>query len=68
MTRWNGHSMFRVTVAMPADSISRATHPADRQQSGQTGASNARSTSSLFMAAAIAGALPPTSTLLSFPW
>ena len=68
MARWSGHSMFKVTVEIPADSTSRATSPTDRQQSGQTGASNARSTSSRFIEAAISGALSLTRVELSLPW
>ena len=60
--------MFRVTVEIPASSILRATSPTDRQQSGQTGARSAMSTSSSFMAAAISGALWFSSVLESAPW
>ena len=66
--RWYGQIMFSVTVGTPAASITLATSPTDRQQSGQTGARMARSTSSLFIAAAISGALRSTSSEVSPPW
>ena len=66
--RWKGQIMLRVTVGIPAASIFRATSPTDRQQSGQTGASSARSTSSLRMLAAISGALLVSSCEESLPW
>jgi len=67
MSRWKGQIMFRVTVGIPAASITLATSPTDRQQSGQTGARSARSTSSDLIASAICGALFSTSPLESFP-
>lgn len=65
--RWKGQIMLRVTVGIPASSILRATSPTDRQQSGQTGARSARSTSSLRIAAAISGALWFSRVLVSLP-
>jgi len=67
-SRWKGQIMLRVTVGMPAASTARDTSPTDRQQSGQTGARSARSTSSLFMASAMAGALCCSSSVLLLPW
>ena len=55
-------------MGIPAASMTRDTSPTDRQQSGQTGARSARSTSSLFIASAIAGALSCSRRLESLPW
>ena len=66
--RWIGQIMLSVTVGIPAASSFLATSPTDRQQSGQTGARSARSTSSLRIAAAISGADSFSSTSVLFPW
>ena len=66
--RWKIHTISSVTVGIPAASITRATSPTDRQQSGHTGASTARSTDSLAIPAAIAGAVSVSSTLVLDPW
>ena len=66
--RWKTQIMFSVTVEIPSASSTRATSPTDRQQSGQTGAKSARSTSSLRIRDAISGALRVSSSLASLPW
>ena len=65
---WKTQIILRTTVGIPTVSTARATSPTDRQQSGQTGARIARSTSSLFMDAAMAGAVSFSSWLGSLPW
>ena len=52
-----------VTVAMPLASRILCTSPTDRLQNGQTGTSNAASTRSSCMLAAIAGAVFSTSSV-----
>ena len=56
-TRVNAGSIVSVIVEIPADSMARAANPTDRQQNGQTGASNATSTFSARILAIIAGIL-----------
>ena len=65
---WRGQSMFRHTVGIPRSSITLATSPTDLQQSGQTGARMARSTSSLCIDAAMAGADSASRAVVSLPW
>ena len=65
---WKTQTILSVTVGIPAFSIARATNPTDRQQSGQTGASIAKSTLSCFIWFAISGPETLAKWLESSPW